>query len=83
MEGKRDRVRHAIGSPGVVVGMGDIVMSAGFGVTTLGSGVGGRSFRGRRIVRRIERVQERGCKDVAWGGFTRGGLLLVVQHWIA
>ena len=38
MEGKRDRVRRAIGSSGLVVGVGGIGMSGGFGMTTLGSG---------------------------------------------
>ena len=55
MEGKRDRVRRAIGSSELVVGMDGIGMSGGFGMTTLGSGAGGRSSRGRRIGRRIER----------------------------
>ena len=55
MEGKRDRVRRAIGSSGLVVGIFGIGMSGGFGMTTLGGDVGGRSSRGRRIGRRIER----------------------------
>ena len=54
MEGKRDRVRRAIGSSGLVVGVGGIGMSGGFGMTTLGSGTGGRSWRGRCIGRRME-----------------------------
>ena len=55
MEGKRDRVQHAIGSSGLVVGEGGIGMSGGFEMTTLGSGAGGRYSWGRRIGRRIER----------------------------
>ena len=55
MEGKRDHMRRAIGSSGLLVGVGGIGMFGGFGMTTLGSGAGGRSSRGRRIGRRIER----------------------------
>ena len=55
MEGKRDRVRRAIGSSGLVVGVGGIGMSGGFGIITLGSGAGGWSSRGRQIDRSIER----------------------------
>ena len=55
MAGKRDRVRHAMGSSGLVVGVGGIGMSGGFGMTTLGSGAGGLSLRGWRIGRRMER----------------------------
>ena len=54
MAGKRDCVRRAMGSSGLVVGVGGIGMSGGFGMTTLGSGAGGRSSRGRCIGRRIE-----------------------------
>ena len=46
MEGKWDRVRRAIGSYGLVVGMGGIGMSGGFGMTTLGSGAGGSVLAG-------------------------------------
>ena len=83
MESKRDRVRRAIGSSGLGVGMGGTGMSCGFEMTTLGSGAGGWSSQGQSIVLRIERVQARGCKDVARSGFSCGGLLLVVQSWIA
>ena len=55
MEGKWDRVRCAIGSSGLVVGVGSVGVSGGFGITTLGSGAGGRSSQGRRIGHRIER----------------------------
>ena len=55
MDGKRDRVRRAIGSSGLVLGVGGIGMYGGFGITTLGSGAGGRSSWGRRIGRRVER----------------------------
>ena len=48
-------MRHAMGSSGLVVGVGGIGLSGGFGMTTLGSGVGGRSSWGRRIGRKIER----------------------------
>ena len=82
-EGKRERVRRAIGSSGLVVGMGGIGMSGGFGMTTLGSGAGGRSYKGRRICLRIEPSWARGCKYLARGGFALVGLLLVVQRWIA
>ena len=55
MEGKRDCMPRAIGSSGLVVGVGGIGMSGGFGMTALGSGAGGRSSRGRRIGLRMER----------------------------
>ena len=55
IEGKRDRVRRAIGSSGLVVGLGGIGISGGFGTTTLGSGAGGWYLLGRRIGHRIER----------------------------
>ena len=58
MEVEQDCVQHAIGSSGLVVGVGGIGMSGGFGMTTLGSGAGGRSFWGRRIGHRIERGWE-------------------------
>ena len=83
MEGKCDCVQLAIGSSGLVVGMGGIGMSGGFGMTTLGSGAGGRSYKGRRICLRIEPSWARGCKYLARGGFALVGLLLVVQRWIA
>ena len=83
MEGKRDRVRHAIGSSGIMVGIIGIGMSDGFGMTTLGGDAGGQSSRGCRIGHRIERGRAQVCKVVARGGFTCGGLLLVVQRWIA
>ena len=54
MEGKWDRVRRIIGSSGLVVGVGGIGMSGDFGMTNLGSGVGGLSSQGRRIGYRIE-----------------------------
>ena len=57
MEGKRDHMRRAIGSSGLLVGVGGIGMSGGFGMTTLGSGAGGRSLQGRRIGCKIERGQ--------------------------
>ena len=57
MEGKRDQLRRSIGSSVLVMGVGGIGMSSGFGMTTLGSGAGGRSSRGRCISRRIERGQ--------------------------
>ena len=83
MEGKRDCVRHAIGSSGLVVGICGIGMSGCFGMITLGGDAWGRSSWGRRIGCRIERGRARVCKGVARGGFTCGGLLLVVQRWIA
>ena len=55
MDGKWDRVRRAMGSSGLVMGVGVIGMSGGFGMTTLGSGTGGLSLRGHRIGRRMER----------------------------
>ena len=58
-------------------------MAGGFEMTTIGGDAGGRSSWGRRIGRRIERGRARVCEGVAQGGFTRGGLLLVVQHWIS
>ena len=53
MEGKRDRVRRAIGSSGLVVVICGISMSGGVVMTTLGGKVGFRSSRGRHIGRRI------------------------------
>ena len=52
---KWDRVRRAMGSSGLVVGVGGIGLSGGFGITTLGSGSGGLSSWGRRIGHRMER----------------------------
>ena len=40
MEGKWDRVRHAIGSSGLAVGICGIRMTGGFGMTTLGGDAG-------------------------------------------
>ena len=57
MAGKWDRVRRTIGSSGLGVGVFGIGLSGGFGITTLGSGAGGLSLRGRRIGRRMERGQ--------------------------
>ena len=54
MDGKRDRVRRAMGSSGYVVGVGGIGMSGGFGMTNLGSGAGGLYLQGRRIGRSME-----------------------------
>ena len=75
--------RRAIGSSGLAVGICGIGMSSGFGMTTLGGDAGGRYSWGRRMFRRIERGWARVCKGVARGSFTCGGLLLVVQRWIA
>ena len=83
MEGKQECVQCAIGSSGLVVGIYGIGMSGGFGMTTLGGDMGGRSSWGRHIGRRIERGWARVCKGVAQGGFTCGGLLLVVQRLIS
>ena len=55
MAGKWDRVRRAMGSSVLVVGVGGIGLSGGFGMTTLGSGAGGLSSREQRIGRRMER----------------------------
>ena len=55
MDVKWDRVRRAMSSSGLVVGVGVIDMSSGIGMTTLVSGTGGWSLRGRRIGRRMER----------------------------
>ena len=54
LAGNWDRVRRAMGSYGLVVGESGISLSGGFGMTILGSGVGGISSRGRRIGRRME-----------------------------
>ena len=83
MEGKVDRVRRAIGSSGLAVGSCGTRMAVGYGMTTLGGDVGGRSSLGRCIGRRIERGPARVCEGVAQGGFSCGCLLLVVQSWIA
>ena len=45
MAGKWDRVRCAMGSSGLMVGVGGIGLSGEFGITTLGSGAGGLSLR--------------------------------------
>ena len=55
MAGKWDRVRRAMGSSGLGVGVVGIGLSGGFGMTTLGGGAGGLSSRGRRIGCRMER----------------------------
>ena len=55
MAGKWDHVRCAMGSSGLVVGVGGIGLSGGFGITTLGSGAGGLSSRVRRLGCRMER----------------------------
>ena len=83
MEGNLDRVRCAIGSSRLVVGICVIGMYGGFGITILGCDAGGRSSWGHRIGRRIELGRARVCKGVARGGFACGVLLLVVQSWIA
>ena len=83
MEGKQERVRHAIGSSRLVVGFCGISRSGGVGMTTLRGDTGVRFSCVRRIGRRIERGRARVCKGVAQGGFACGGLLLVVQRWIA
>ena len=54
MAGKWDRVRREMGSSGIGVGVGSIGLSSGFGMTTLGSGEGGLSSRGRRLGCRME-----------------------------
>ena len=54
MEGKRDRVRRAIGSSGLAVGICGIGMSGGFGMTTLGGDAGGLVF-----LRTAHRLQDR------------------------
>ena len=58
-------------------------MAGGFVMTTLGGDGGDLSSWGRRIGIRIERGQVRVSESVARGGFTCGGLLFFVQHWIA
>ena len=55
MAGNWERVCREMGSSGLVVGVGGISLSGGFGMTTLGSGAGGLSSQGRRIGRRMER----------------------------
>ena len=55
MAGKWECVRRAMGSSGLIVGVGNIGLSGDFGMTTLGSGAGGMSSQGRRIGRRMER----------------------------
>ena len=55
MEGNLDRVRRAIGSSGIAVGICVIGISGGFGMTTLGGDAGGRYYWERRIGRRIKR----------------------------
>ena len=55
MAGKWDRLCRAMVSSGLGVGVFGIGLSGGFGMTTLGSGAGGLSLRGRRIGRRMER----------------------------
>ena len=55
MAGKWDRMRRAMGSSGLVVGVGGVGLSSGFEMTTLRSGAGGLSSWGRHIGCRIER----------------------------
>ena len=57
MAGKWDCVHCAMGSSVLVADVGDIGLSGGFEMTTLGSGVGGLSSRGRHIGCRMERGQ--------------------------
>ena len=78
MEGTLDRVRRAIGSSWLAVGI--FCTACGLGVTTLGGEAGGRYSWGRRLGRRIERGRMRVCESVARGGFACGGLLIVVYH---
>ena len=49
MDVQWDRVRRAMGSSGLVVGVVGIGLSGGFGMTILGSGAGGLSLWGRHI----------------------------------
>ena len=65
MEGELDRVRCAIGSSGLAVGICGTGMSGGFGMTTIGGDMGGCSSWGRRIGCRIERSRARFCEGVA------------------
>ena len=83
MECKLDRVRRAVGSSGLAVGIFGISISGGFGMTTLGGDAGGRFSWVRRIGRSIERVWVQVCKGLERGGCACGGLLLVVLIWIA
>ena len=83
MEGKLERVRRAIGSSGLALGICGTGMDGGFGMTTLGGDVGGRYSWVRRIGCRIERGRVRVCESVARGGFACGGLLIVVHRWIS
>ena len=55
MEGKLERVRRAIGSSRLSMGVFVISMSGDFGMTTLGGDAGVRSSWGQRIGRGIER----------------------------
>ena len=57
MDGKWDRVRRAMGSSGLVVGVGGVGLSGGFEMITLGSGAGCMSSQGRRIGGRMERCR--------------------------
>ena len=54
-------------------------MAGGFGMTNLGGDVGGQSSWGRRIGRRIDLGRVRVCESWAQGGFTCGGLLVVIH----
>ena len=83
MEGKLDRVRRAIGSSWLEVGICCTGMACGFGMTTLGGDTGVWSSWGRRLGRRIERNRMRVCESVARGGFSCGGILIVIHLWIA
>ena len=83
MEGTLDRVRRAIGSSWLAVGICCTGMSCGFGMTTLGGDAGGWSSWGRLLGRRIERGRMQVCESVARGSFACGGQLVVVHLWIA
>ena len=83
MEGTLYRVRRAIGSSWLAVGICCTVMACVFGMTTLGVDAGVRSSWGQCLGRRIERSRMQVCERVACGGFACGGQLIVIYCWIA
>ena len=83
MEGTLYRVRRAIGSSWLAVGICCTGMACGFGMTTLGGDAGFRPSWGQCLGRRIERGRMQVCERVACGGFACGGQLIVIYCWIA
>ena len=83
MEGTLDRVRRAIGSSWLAVGICCTGMACGFGMTTLGGDAGVRPSWGQCLGRMIEHSRMQVCESVVRGGFTCGGQWIVFHRWIS